>query len=316
MADYLIKGETLSDIADAIRTKKNTNKSIAAGEFAEEIQNIEAGGSDPVLQDKTVTPTTSTQTIIADDGYDGLDTVTVNAMPTTPKARPSITVSSSGLITASSTQSAGYVTSGTTSSTKQLTVQAAQTITPSTSNKTIASGRYLTGTQTIKGDSNLVAGNIKNGVSIFGVTGTHSGGEDLDAVIAEQAELIAELETALENAASGGGGGKSFETCTVIVTVDRSSMLGLIATTVDENGNLGIGYDGSVNSSDSRTSATLTNVLCGSMFDINVSMSVPLAVTSGGAIAVSRADAFYSSLSFIAPNESGAVGTISISDDS
>lgn len=52
----------------------------------------------------------------------------------------------------------------------------AATYTPSTSNQTIASGTYLTGTQTIKGDSNLVAGNIKSGVSIFGVTGSYEGG--------------------------------------------------------------------------------------------------------------------------------------------
>lgn len=54
--------------------------------------------------------------------------------------------------------------------------QAAQTITPGTSNKTIASGRYLTGTQTIKGDSNLNAANIVSGKTIFGVTGTYTGG--------------------------------------------------------------------------------------------------------------------------------------------
>lgn len=53
--------------------------------------------------------------------------------------------------------------------------QSAQTITPSTSNKTISSGRYLSGTQTIKGDANLVAGNIKSGVSIFGVAGSYTG---------------------------------------------------------------------------------------------------------------------------------------------
>ena len=50
--------------------------------------------------------------------------------------------------------------------------QAAQTITPGTTDKTIASGKYLTGTQTIKGDSNLKAENIKKGVSIFGVSGS------------------------------------------------------------------------------------------------------------------------------------------------
>ncbi len=50
----------------------------------------------------------------------------------------------------------------------------ATTYTPSTSNQTIASGNYLSGVQTIKGDANLVAGNIKKGVSIFGVAGTYA----------------------------------------------------------------------------------------------------------------------------------------------
>ena len=96
-------------------------------------------------------------------------------IPTVAQATPSISVSTAGKITASATQSAGYVSAGTKSATKQLTTQAAQTITPGTSDKTIASGTYLTGTQTIKGDANLVAGNIKSGVSIFGVTGTYEG---------------------------------------------------------------------------------------------------------------------------------------------
>ena len=96
-------------------------------------------------------------------------------IPSVTQATPSISVSTAGKITASATQSAGYVSAGTKSATKQLTTQAAQTITPGTSDKTIASGRYLTGTQTIKGDANLVSGNIKSGVSIFGVTGTYEG---------------------------------------------------------------------------------------------------------------------------------------------
>lgn len=63
----------------------------------------EAGSGEPNLQTKTITPSTSTQTVKPDSGYDGLSQVTVN------------------------------------------------------------------------GDSNLVAGNIAEGVSIFGITGTHSG---------------------------------------------------------------------------------------------------------------------------------------------
>ena len=53
--------------------------------------------------------------------------------------------------------------------------KAAATYTPGTADQTIASGQYLSGAQTVKGDANLVAGNIKSGVSIFGVAGTYEG---------------------------------------------------------------------------------------------------------------------------------------------
>lgn len=88
----------------------------------------------------------------------------------------SISVNSAGLVTASINQSAGYVPGGTGSKTHQLTTQAAQTITPGTTDKTIAAGTYLTGVQTIKGDANLSADNIKKDVTIFGVTGTMEAG--------------------------------------------------------------------------------------------------------------------------------------------
>ena len=61
------------------------------------------------------------------------------------------------------------------------TAQAAQTITPGTTDQTIASGKYLTGAQTILGDADLVAGNIKKDVQIFGVTGTYEGASLPDA---------------------------------------------------------------------------------------------------------------------------------------
>lgn len=75
------------------------------------------------------------------------------------------------------TVSAGYISSGTAGSssvslTASVTTKAAATITPGTSNQTIASGTYLTGTQTISGDANLLAGNIVAGKTIFGVAGS------------------------------------------------------------------------------------------------------------------------------------------------
>ena len=56
-----------------------------------------------------------------------------------------------------------------------VTKKAAATYTPGTSNQTIAGGQYLSGAQTIKGDSNLLPGNIKSGTKIFGITGTYTG---------------------------------------------------------------------------------------------------------------------------------------------
>lgn len=57
-----------------------------------------------------------------------------------------------------------------------MTAKDAETITPGVDDQTIAARQYLAGAQTIKGDSNLVAENIKSGVSIFGVIGTLEAG--------------------------------------------------------------------------------------------------------------------------------------------
>lgn len=92
------------------------------------------------------------------------------------QATPEISVSSSGLITASATQKTGYVENGTKSAVKQLSVKAAEEFTPTTKNQTIPAGLYLTGTQKILGDPNLKAENIADGVTIFNIEGTHVGG--------------------------------------------------------------------------------------------------------------------------------------------
>ena len=99
----------------------------------------------------------------------------IGTMPTVDPATPVISVNAAGLITATAEQAAGHIAvSGVKSATQQLTAQPAQTITPGTTSKTIPSGRYLTGAQTIKGDVNLKAENIKSGVSIFGVAGNYN----------------------------------------------------------------------------------------------------------------------------------------------
>lgn len=105
------------------------------------------------IQDsKTVTPTTSSQTVKPDSGYDGMGQVVVNAMPTGIMGPTEVTVSNSGLITAQPyVDSQGYITQDKMKTgTKQLTIQAAKTITPTKSSQTaVASGRYTTGTVTV-----------------------------------------------------------------------------------------------------------------------------------------------------------------------
>lgn len=122
---------------------------------------------------KTATDlTASAATVTVPAGYYAEDAT--KSVATTTQVVPTITVSSAGLITASATQTAGYVAVSSKSTTKQLTTQAATTITPGTSSQTaVAEGRYTTGAITVKGDSNLIASNIKKGTSIFGVTGTY-----------------------------------------------------------------------------------------------------------------------------------------------
>lgn len=104
-------------------------------------------------------------------GADGQ--IITGTMASVVQATPSISVSTSGLITASATQSAGRVAAGTKSATKQLTTQAGKTVTPGRTQQTaVASGRYTTGTVYVAGDPDLKAANIKKGINIFGVAGT------------------------------------------------------------------------------------------------------------------------------------------------
>lgn len=144
-------------------------QSVAASDtFASYPAKIEAIQTGTDTSDATVTAADLRSGKVA-YGKDGKVTGTVADVAI---ASPSILVSSSGLVTATTTQEAGFVAAGSQRKTLQIPTQAGQTYTPGTANQTIPSGRYLTGTQTILGDPNLVSSNIKKGVSIFGKAGT------------------------------------------------------------------------------------------------------------------------------------------------
>lgn len=133
---------------------------------------VDAIDTTPSLQSKSVTPSTSQQTVQPDSGYDGLSLVTVGAIQTETKtATPS---TSQQNIDATSGK---YMT--------RVTVAAIQTetknATPSTSSQDVtpSSGKFLTkvtvGAVTAAIDANIQAGNIKKNVSILGVNGTYEG---------------------------------------------------------------------------------------------------------------------------------------------
>ena len=98
-------------------------------------ENIVVSAQKASLQSKTATPSSASQLITYDSGYDGLRGVTVNAVPTQTKG---VTPTSSS-----------------------------QTIIPD-------SGKFLSSV-TVDGDEHLVSENIRSGISIFGVLGALRG---------------------------------------------------------------------------------------------------------------------------------------------
>lgn len=155
-------------------TPTESEQVISAGQYLDGAQTISAipstyvGSGVTTKGATTVTPSTSAQTAVSAGTY-VTGNITVDAMPTGALGTP-IVNASTGVVTASVATS-GYLDISAIK-TLQLTTKSSATITPGTMDQTIAAGQYLTGTQTISGDANLVTENIISGKSIFGVSGS------------------------------------------------------------------------------------------------------------------------------------------------
>lgn len=105
------KGSTLTTAVNQTRTLKTAGKYLEGDVIITDVT------SAPILQNKSVTPTESAQTVMADSGYDGLGAVTVAAMPTgtagTPTATKGTVSNNSVSVTPSVTNTTGYITGGT-----------------------------------------------------------------------------------------------------------------------------------------------------------------------------------------------------------
>ena len=161
LIDVTQKTVDASNLLSGYTALKNDGTNVT-GAYEPQTVNLQAKSN--------IAPSTSSQTITPDTGYDGLSSVQINAMPsgsattpaTTITAPPTLSVANStGIVTASISKtqsvtpsvSVGYVASGTAgnitvsgSNTLQLNTQAAATITPSTQVQTaVASGKFTTG---------------------------------------------------------------------------------------------------------------------------------------------------------------------------
>ena len=97
-----------------------------------------------------------------------LDTPSISFNKTLGKFTATSKVKTSGYISTSDTTTASYTISN---------IYLGGEYTPTKASQTISlTEKYCTGDVVIKGDNNLVPSNIKSGISIFGVTGTYTGG--------------------------------------------------------------------------------------------------------------------------------------------
>lgn len=103
-----------------------------------------------------------------------------------------------------------------------MTEKGAATYIPGRSNQTIAANQYLTGVQTLLGDTNLLAANIKKGVSIFGVTGNWEGYVAGPGDIYNRGANPGDVEFAFVFGATRRSGSAVFDAAQITCTLDDS----------------------------------------------------------------------------------------------
>jgi epidermal growth factor receptor substrate 15 len=216
-----------------------TNDTYDVTNLAEVVVSV-SGGS-PSLQAKTnINPTTSSQTITADAGYDGLSSVQINAMPSgtegTPTATKGTVTNHSISVTPSVTNAAGYISGGTHNGTA-VTVSASELVSGTLSITSSGTKDVTNYASASVASGSATASATKGTVSNHSITVTPSvtktagyitaGTTNGTAVTVSASELVSGSETKTSNGTydvtnlaelvvnvSGGGGSLSYDTKT------------------------------------------------------------------------------------------------------
>lgn len=152
-----------SDLVSGTKSITSNGTGIDVTNYA--TVDVSVSGTTPNLQTKTgINPSTSSQTISADVGYDGLDSVQINAMPSGSVALPTALSSSGG----------ATVTSNNTEIALNKTMLMTATVNTPGYISSIPSGNVDVTLRAT--DANFLAENIKSGVTLFGKTGSYTGG--------------------------------------------------------------------------------------------------------------------------------------------
>ncbi len=185
MSQYTVQSQSLTSVANAIRTKTGSNVTLEfPNGFVTAIGSISGGGSSGTYQVKTgITPTESSQTITPDSGYDALSSVQINAISSSYVGSGVTTRSSSDLSSSGATVNVpvGYYaevasksvasgTEGTPVATKGTVSNHTISVTPSVTNTAgYISGGTRAGTAVSVTASELASGNkaiTSNGTGI------------------------------------------------------------------------------------------------------------------------------------------------------
>lgn len=174
--------ETLDKLYSELKEYK-TNGSVTSTEMLEGSTGYAKGklvtGSIKRKEAQTYIPGTTDQTISSGQYLNGDQIVKGDVHLVASNIKSGISLFGvAGTFTSDANAEANQILSGKTAYVKgnkitgSIGSKGSTTYTPGVNNQTISKGQYLSENQTILGDADLKAANIKNGVEIFGVTGT------------------------------------------------------------------------------------------------------------------------------------------------